>query len=205
MYFCAKTGTNKVVMQKNELETFCPKSQQEWRQWLQENHVSKQSIWLIYYKKKSNMPSLSWSEAVDEALCFGWIDSTAKSLDNDTYMQFFCKRKPNSVWSKVNKIKIKQLIEANLMTQAGLDSIEKAKQNGSWTILDEVEELIIPLDLEKAFERQSGSKDFFLSLSQSVRKAILQWLVLAKLTETRQKRINEIAELAGQKRKPKLF
>jgi uncharacterized protein YdeI (YjbR/CyaY-like superfamily) len=192
-------------MQTNEVETFCPKSQQAWRQWLQENHQSRQSIWLIYYKKKSKMPSLSWSEAVDEALCFGWIDSTAKPIDDDTYMQFFSKRKPNSVWSKVNKEKIKQLMDADLIAQAGLDSIEKAKQNGSWTILDEVEELIIPSDLEKAFESLSGSKDFFLSLTKSVRKAILQWLVLAKLPETRQKRINEIAESASQKRKPKQF
>lgn len=192
-------------MQKNEVETFYPKSQQEWRKWLQENHLSKQSIWLIYYKKKSNIPSISWSEAVNEALCFGWIDSTAKSLDNDTYMQFFCKRKPNSVWSKVNKEKIKQLMDADLMAQAGLDSIERAKQNSSWTILDAVEELIIPDDLDMAFESQSGSKDFFLSLTKSVRKAILQWLVLAKLPETRQKRINEIAESASQKRKPKQF
>jgi uncharacterized protein YdeI (YjbR/CyaY-like superfamily) len=192
-------------MQTNEVETFCPTSAQAWRQWLQENHQSKQSIWLVYYKKKSSMPSLSWSEAVDEALCFGWIDSTAKPIDDNTYMQFFSKRKPNSVWSKVNKTKIKQLMDADLIAQAGLDSIEKAKQNGSWTILDEVEELIIPNDLEKAFESQLGSKDFFLSLSKSVRKAILQWLVLAKLSETRQKRINEIAERASQKLKPKQF
>jgi uncharacterized protein YdeI (YjbR/CyaY-like superfamily) len=205
MYFCAKEMNNKAIMQKKEIETFCPISPQAWRKWLEENHQSKESIWLIYYKKKSNTPSLSWSEAVDEALCFGWIDSTAKSLDDDTYMQFFCKRKPNSVWSKVNKIKIKQLQDAALMAQAGLDSIEKAKQNGSWTILDDVEELIIPDDLEKAFESLSGSKDFFLSLSKSIRKAILQWLVLAKQQETRQKRINEIAERASQNLKPKQF
>jgi uncharacterized protein YdeI (YjbR/CyaY-like superfamily) len=192
-------------MQTNEVETFCPISPQAWRLWLQENHQSKQSIWLIYYKKKSNMPSLSWSEAVDEALCFGWIDSTARPIDTDTYMQFFSKRKPKSVWSKVNKEKIKRLMDTDLIAQAGLDSIEKAKQNGSWTILDEVEELIIPNDLEKAFESQLGSKDFFLSISKSVRKAILQWLVLAKLSETRQKRIREIAESASQKRKPKQF
>jgi uncharacterized protein YdeI (YjbR/CyaY-like superfamily) len=120
-------------------------------------------------------------------------------------MQFFSKRKPKSVWSKVNKEKIKRLMDTDLIAQAGLDSIEKAKQNGSWTILDEVEELIIPNDLEKAFESLLGSKDFFLSISKSVRKALLQWLVLAKLPETRQKRISEIAERASQKLKPKQF
>ena len=151
------------------------------------------------------MPTLSWSEAVDEALCFGWIDSTAKPIDAEKYRQFFCKRKPNSVWSKVNKEKVKRLTTDGRIMQAGFESIEKAKQNGSWTILDDVEELLIPKDLDAAFDSQMGSKDFFLSLSKSVKKMILQWLVLAKLPETRQKRINEIAECAEQKLKPKQF
>ncbi len=151
------------------------------------------------------MPSLSWSEAVDEALCFGWIDSTAKTLDEQTFMQFFCKRKPNSVWSKINKAKVQRLMDEGLIMQAGYESIETAKQNGSWTILDEVEELNIPQDLEEAFESRPGSKDFFLSLSKSVRKSILQWLVLAKQQATRQKRISEIAERAAQRLKPKQF
>jgi uncharacterized protein YdeI (YjbR/CyaY-like superfamily) len=192
-------------MKNENTESFYPKNQQEWRQWLEENHVSKQSVWVIYYKKSTKIDTITWSDAVDEALCFGWIDSTAKSVDAETFKQFFCKRKPNSVWSKINKEKVRLLIEKGLMTQAGYDSIEKAKQNGSWTILDEVEELIIPDDLEKEFDTQPGSKDFFLSLSKSARKAILQWLVLAKQQETRQKRIAEIVTQAAQKLKPKQF
>ena len=93
-------------MQKKEIEIFYPTNRQEWRQWQLENHNKKQSIWLVHYNKKSNMPSVSWSDAVDEALCFGWIDSTRKSLDNDMFIQFFTKRKPTSVWSKINKEKI---------------------------------------------------------------------------------------------------
>lgn len=151
------------------------------------------------------MSTFSWSEAVDEALCFGWIDSTARSIDDDTFMQFFCKRKPNSVWSKINKAKVLRLIDDGLMTQAGYNSIDTAKQNGSWTILDEVEELTIPADLEKEFKTNPGSEDFFLSLSKSVRKSILQWIILAKRPETRQKRIVEIVELAARKLKPKQF
>jgi uncharacterized protein YdeI (YjbR/CyaY-like superfamily) len=188
-----------------ETATFCPASRHEWRAWLQENHATSQSVWLIYHKMKSGKPSLSWSEAVEEALCFGWIDSTARPIDGDQYMQFFTRRKAKSVWSKINKGKVQQLMDQGLMTQAGLDSIEIAKQNGSWTILDEAEELNIPKDLEQGLEDQPGATDYFLSLSKSVRKAILQWLVLAKRPETRQKRINEIAELAAQKRKPKQF
>jgi uncharacterized protein YdeI (YjbR/CyaY-like superfamily) len=192
-------------MADKEIETFYPRNRQEWRQWLKENHSSKQSIWFVGYKKKSGIPTIFWSEAVDEALCFGWIDSTIKSLDDGSYIQFFSKRKANSTWSKINKEKIKQLVAANLMTAAGFESVETAKKNGSWTILDEVEELVIPDDLEKEFETKPGSKDFFLSLSKSVRKVILQWLVLAKRAETRQNRIAEIVERADQKLKPKQF
>ena len=101
-------------MSNKEIEIYCPKSQTEWRQWLEKNHQSKQSVWLIYYTKKSTIPSLSWSEAVDEALCFGWIDSTRKTIDEFSFMQFFSKRKPKSNWSKINKEKVANLIEQGL-------------------------------------------------------------------------------------------
>ncbi|WP_462255436.1 YdeI/OmpD-associated family protein [Ferruginibacter sp.] len=190
-------------MQKNEIETFCPTSQKDWRKWLQKNHASKQAVWLICYKKKYKIPTVVWSDAVDEALCFGWIDSIRKTLDEEKFIQFFSKRKPNGTWSKVNKEKINQLVEKGLMTAAGFASIEKAKLNGSWTILDDVEELKIPKDLAAAFKSKPGSKDFFLSLSKSVQKVALQWLVLAKKQETREKRINEIAERSFQKLSPR--
>jgi uncharacterized protein YdeI (YjbR/CyaY-like superfamily) len=190
---------------EKEIETFYPASQQDWRRWLQENHRSKQAVWLIYYKKKTGVPSITWSDAVDEALCFGWIDSTARPIDDEKYMQFFCKRKPNSVWSKINKEKVQRLLEQGLIAEAGFESINTAKKNGSWTILDHVEELIIPEDLDAAFGSYPGSKDFFLSLSKSIRKAMLQWLVLAKQQVTRQKRVMEIAAHASQKLKPKQF
>lgn len=145
-------------MEKNEIEIFYPKNQTEWRQWLQENHVTKQAVWLVYYNKKSKIESLTWSEAVDVALCFGWIDSKRISIDKDTSHQFFTKRKPKSTWSKINKNKIIALNEKGLMTEAGLACIEIAKQNGSWTILDEVEELIVPLDLETEFTNYPTAK-----------------------------------------------
>ncbi len=187
------------------LETFSPKSRQEWRDWLQENHDKKQSIWLIYFKKESKQSSVVYNDAVDEALCFGWIDSKSKPIDSDRYMQFFCKRKPKSVWSKINKAKIERLTEEGLMTQAGLDCIEVAKQNGSWTILDDAEELVIPKDLEEAFQLKPNAKNYFLNLSRSDKRNILSWLVLAKRPETRQNRIDEIVTLAAQSQKPKQF
>ena len=192
-------------MQKQEPDIFYPTSQKEWRQWLQENHASQQSVWLVYYKKETNKPTVSWSDAVDEALCFGWIDSKKISIDKETSRQFFSKRKAKSTWSKINKNKTERLIANGLMTKIGFESIEIAKQNGSWTVLDNVEELIIPNNLEKAFKANPGSKDFFLSLSKSTRKGMLQWIALAKQTETIQRRVNEIAELASQKLKPKQF
>jgi uncharacterized protein YdeI (YjbR/CyaY-like superfamily) len=188
---------------KNEAETFYPSGTKQWRAWLQKNHIKKQSVWLLCYKVKSGKPSITWNDAVDEALCFGWIDSVRKSIDGETFVQFFSKRKPTSAWSKINKAKIERLIEEGRMTPAGLASIEIAKQNGSWTKLDEVEKLTIPKDLEKAFRSNKGSKKFFLSLSKSIQKMILQWIEFAKRVETRQKRIHEVATLAAKKLKPK--
>ena len=172
---------------------------------VRKNHVSKQSVWLVFYSKSSTKKSITWSEAVDVALCYGWIDSKKIKIDEETSHQFFSKRKAQSTWSKINKEKVRQLIEQGLMTQAGSDSIEKAKQNGSWTVLDEVEELIIPQDLDEAFNKFEGSKTYFLSLSKSVKKMMLQWLVLAKRPETRQKRISEIIESFARKEIPAPF
>ncbi len=190
---------------KKEVPEFCPKSQADWRRWLQKNHQSANAVWLIYYKKKSPGHNLTWSEAVDEALCFGWIDSVKKTLDEERAIQYFSKRKPNSGWSKINKAKIEQLIQDNKMMPAGFECIEKAKQNGSWLLLDTVEALIIPKDLLQAFKIHPGAKAYFTGLKKSEQKIILHWVVTAKRPETRAKRIDEIASLAGQQLKPKQF
>ncbi|WP_367866213.1 YdeI family protein [Pedobacter sp. WC2423] len=192
-------------MQKKETTIFYPASLAAWREWLLINHLSQQSVWLVFYRKNSKKPSVTWSEAVDVALCFGWIDSKKIKIDEETSHQFFSRRKPNSTWSKINKHKVQHLIETGLMTEAGLKCIETAKQNGSWTILDEVEELIVPLDLENAFADNPDARDYYLSLSKSARKGILQWVVLAKRSETRLNRIKEILTLAEQKQIPGIF
>jgi uncharacterized protein YdeI (YjbR/CyaY-like superfamily) len=189
----------------DEIELFCPKNRMEWRMWLEQNHITKQSVWLVYYKKNSGNFRLSWSEAVDEALCFGWIDSTAKSIDENQYKQFFTKRNPKSVWSKINKDKIENLHKNGLIAKAGYEIIEMAKQNGSWTILDNVEALIIPQDLANEFQKNPVAKDYYQSLSNSVKKQILYWLISAKRPETRQKRLDELIVLANQNQRPKQF
>lgn len=187
------------------METFYARDRTAWRKWLQEHHETKDQVWLIYYKKGSSMPTLSYTDAVDEALCFGWIDSRVKPIDDEKYMQFFSRRKPGSVWSKVNKEKIAKLTAEGRMTAAGLRSVDIAKQNGSWSILDSVEALEMPEDLDRAFRGKTKARRYFTSLSRTDRRNILQWLVLAKRAETRERRINEIVDSALQNSKPGPF
>jgi uncharacterized protein YdeI (YjbR/CyaY-like superfamily) len=190
-------------MSIESLESFTPTSQADWRQWLEEHHVSKQSVWVVFYKKGSSIPSLTWSESVDESLCYGWIDSVKKKRDDISSIQLFSKRKPKSTWSKINKEKINTLIESGKMTPAGMKCIETAKANGSWTILDSVEALIVPEELEEAFRLKPAAKIFYECQSKSVKKMILHRITLAKQVETRQNRIKEIVDLACEGKKPK--
>lgn len=184
---------------------YCPLSVEEWRSWLEDNHKTQESVWLIIHKKGSANPTISWSDAVSVALCFGWIDSVKRSIDSEKYMQYFCKRKAVSTWSKINKDKVEDLIQKGLMTEAGLSIIEKAKENGSWTILDDVENLVVPDILERAFVKNPVAREFFLSLSKSVRKQFLYWIISAKREETKNKRISEIIEYANQELIPPRF
>lgn len=195
----------KIEMCKTNIVTYCPKSKADWRKWLEVNHIKQDAVWLIFYKVKSPKHNLSWSHSVDEALCFGWIDSTKKSLDDERFIQYFCKRKVKSNWSRVNKDKVITLIDQGLMQEAGYKSIDIAKENGSWTILDTVEALIVPEDLKEGFANYKGSLAYYNSLSNSAKKTLLYWLNSAKRTATRQKRILEIVENASENLKPKQF
>ncbi|MBD2252510.1 YdeI/OmpD-associated family protein [Nostoc parmelioides] len=188
----------------NQLQTFQASDRQEWRKWLEKNYQTSIGIWLIYYKVKSGKPSIKYNEAVKEALCFGWIDSKVKSLDEERYMQIFTPRKQKSVWSKLNKQYIQELSEQGLMTEAGLAKITAAKQDGSWTTLDDIEALIIPDDLQQALAANETASTYFLGLSNSSKKNILLRLASAKRPETRLKRIEETINLALQNKITKL-
>jgi len=188
-----------------DVEDYCPNDKEDWRKWLELNHQKEDAIWLILYKKKSLKHNLSWSDSVDEALCYGWIDSTKRPIDGEKYKQYFCKRKAKSNWSKINKDKVAALIDEGLMTTAGYKSIATAKENGSWILLDEVEALVVPEDLKDEFAKYEGAMDYFDSLSKSLKKMLLHWLVSAKRKETRQKRIIEITENASVQMMPKHF
>ncbi|WP_452220488.1 YdeI/OmpD-associated family protein [Lacinutrix salivirga] len=171
------------------------KSDLEWRKWLHINHDINDGIYLIFYKVENTEPSMRWEEAVKVALCYGWIDSTVKSLGNGKRRQYFCKRNPKSVWSALNKRYIKELEAENLMHESGLAIIEIGKQNGSWTALDNVEKGIIPKALQIAFNTNPQAFKNYNNFAPSYRKSYLYWLNQAKREATRQKRIAEIIKL----------
>jgi uncharacterized protein YdeI (YjbR/CyaY-like superfamily) len=186
----------------DRLETFYASDRQAWREWLKQNHRTSSCIWLVYYKVKSGKPSVRYSEAVKEALCFGWIDSKVNSLDAERYQQVFTPRKPKSVWSKLNKQYIEELIAQGLMTEAGLEKIEVAKQNGSWYKLDAIEQLIIPADLGQALAANETANKYFDLFCNSAKKNILSWVENAKRPETRLKRIEQTIISASQNKNP---
>jgi uncharacterized protein YdeI (YjbR/CyaY-like superfamily) len=173
-----------------------------WRQWLQQNSGNAIGVWLVYYKVKSGIPSVRYSEAVKEALCFGWIDSKVKSLDAESYRQIFTPRKPKSVWSKLNKQYIEELIAEGKMSEAGLEKITVAKQDGSWTSLDLIEALVIPADLKQALETDDTANKNFEAFSQTTKKNILRWIQSAKRPETRSSRIEKTIGAIAQNKNP---
>ncbi|MEM1218647.1 MAG: YdeI/OmpD-associated family protein [Bacteroidota bacterium] len=178
--------------------TFYAKDLIAWREWLQENHTRVASVWLIIFHKKSDTPSVYYDDAVDEALCFGWIDSKPNKRDEESYYQYFSQRKPRSNWSRVNKEKIARLEEEGRLQAAGIEMISEAKRLGTWNALDEVENGVIPNDLQEAFSRFPGAADYFAAFPWSVRRGILEWIFNAKRPATRTKRIQETAEKAAQ-------
>jgi uncharacterized protein YdeI (YjbR/CyaY-like superfamily) len=175
-----------------------PKSRSEWRAWLAQNHAQTEGVWLISYKKATGKPRLDYDAAVEEALCFGWIDSKPNKLDEARSMLWFAPRKPGSGWSKLNKARVERMIAADLMTPAGLEKIEAAKQDGSWQALDAIEALVIPPDLDGALAAYPTARQHFEAFPRSVKRAILEWISTAKKPETRARRVEETARLAEQ-------
>lgn len=167
----------------------------EWRTWLSENYDKYQGIYLIFYKVENPEPSMRWEEAVKVALCYGWIDSTVKSLGDGKRQQYFCPRKPKSVWSALNKKYIIELTTNKLIHETGVKSVEIAKKNGSWTALDNVDNLIIPNDLQIEFDKNSIAFNNYNKFAKSYKKGYLYWLDQAKRETTRLKRITEIIRL----------
>lgn len=185
--------------------TIHPKTRKSWRIWLAKNHAQSPGVWLIFHKKSANKDRLPYACAVEEALCFGWIDATIRPIDDDTYMQWYCPRKPKSVWSKLNKTRVEQLIAAGRMTPAGQAKIDLAKKNGQWNHLDAVESLTLPDDFAKALAKAPGARKHFDALSPSARKILLYRIHLAKRPETRAKKIAAAVECCATKQHPNAF
>ena len=185
-------------MPKPPPNSFHPKSRAEWRKWLDDNHTRTEGIWLVSYKKATGKPRFDFNEAVEEALCFGWIDSKGGKVDDERSMVWFTQRKQKTGWSKVNKDRIEKLIIAGLMSAPGLAKVEAAKKDGSWNALDAVEALEIPPDLEKAFSKNATAFQYFEAFPRSAKRAILVWISSAKKPETRAQRIAETVTKAAQ-------
>lgn len=188
----------------NEICQHYFKNDKEWRDWLSKNHRLFKGVFLIFYKVDHDKESMRWEEAVKVALCFGWIDSTVKSLGDGKRQQYFCPRRAKSTWSKLNKTYIKDLTEKRLMHESGLEKIDAAKKDGSWTLLDDVENGVIPIHLQQAFDRSPKAFDNFKNFTFSQRKSYLYWLNQAKREDTKQKRVVEIVQLCAKNIKTRI-
>jgi uncharacterized protein YdeI (YjbR/CyaY-like superfamily) len=185
-------------MTEPPLNSIQPLNLEEWRAWLEQNQARNQGVWLISYKKASGKARLEYEEIVEEALCFGWIDSKPNKLDEERSMLWISPRKPGANWSKLNKQRVEKLIREERMAAAGLIKIEASRLDGSWNALDSVEALEIPPDLEAAFATFESARPNFEAFPRSAKRAILEWILNAKQASTRAARVEETARLAHQ-------
>jgi uncharacterized protein YdeI (YjbR/CyaY-like superfamily) len=185
----------------DDLEQVLVTSRAELRAWLEANADTSPSIWLVTYKRASGKPAPSYDDIVEEALCFGWIDSTVRTRDEETSMLLLSSRKPRSTWSAVNKVRLEHLLASGLMTERGLRAIEVGKANGSWEVLDPVERLEVPDDLAQALDAQPAAREFFDGMPSGARKQNLWFVISAKRPETRAARIERIVAAAAEGRR----
>ncbi|MEJ2627331.1 MAG: YdeI/OmpD-associated family protein [bacterium] len=181
---------------KNKMEKVYLANRKEWRTWLEKNHALSSGIWLIFYKKHTDKPVLEYNAAVEEALCFGWIDSIIKKLDAERYMRKFTPRNSLSYWSDINKKRVEKMIEQGKMTAYGMSKIQTAKKSGKWYKSPRPDiSFEIPEEFKQALNNDPEAKKFFDTLAPSYKKQYLGWISTAKRQETRQKRINEAISL----------
>jgi uncharacterized protein YdeI (YjbR/CyaY-like superfamily) len=168
-----------------------------WRAWLIANHGTSNGVYLASWRRGSGRSSVPYEEAVEEALCVGWIDSTGRNLDAERSIQWFSPRRARSAWARSNKERVARLTAAGLMQPAGLAAIDEAKRTGMWTLLDDVEDLIVPDDLAAALDAAPPARANWDAFPPSARRTMLQWVVEARRPETRAKRIADIADKAA--------
>jgi uncharacterized protein YdeI (YjbR/CyaY-like superfamily) len=181
--------------------SFHPLTRAEWRAWLAANYSRTMGIWIISYKKATGKPYVDYDAAVEEALCFGWIDSKPNKLDAERTMLWFAPRKPRTGWSKLNKDRVERLQAAELLAEPGLAKIADAQADGSWNALDAIEALEIPADLAVALAAHPPAESYFSAFPRSAKRGILEWIANARKPETRAKRIQETAMLAAENKR----
>jgi uncharacterized protein YdeI (YjbR/CyaY-like superfamily) len=179
-----------------------PKSRRAWRAWLRKHHASSSGVWVVFAKKASGLPTVTYNDAVEEALCFGWIDGLTHPVDDTYYAQRFTPRKPKSRWAASNKARVEKLIAAGLMTEAGMKMIELAQARGTWNAFDEVDALTVPPDFKRALAATAGAKKGYDAYTPGMKKQCLHYLHDAKRPETRARRIALIIEAAAAGKKP---
>ena len=173
-----------------------------WRCWLNQHHDESDGIWLVFYKKHTGKPSIEYGEAVEEALCFGWIDSIIKKLDNERYARKLTPRRAGSRWSELNKQRIAKLTKQGLMTQAGVAVVKQAKTSGLWNKPDRPQiSFDLPKELERALAANAKAKDFFEQLAPSYKHQFIGWVAVAKRPETTARRVKESIALLEQGQK----
>ncbi|MDR2777774.1 MAG: YdeI/OmpD-associated family protein [Rickettsiales bacterium] len=185
-------------------ETIQFKSRREWREWLLSNCRKSAGVWLIFPRRPTKVGhprGLIYQQARDEALCFGWIDSTVRVIDDKRLRQYFSPRRPDSLWSRFNRNKIAELIEQNLMTAYGQEVIERAKSKGYYFLLDSVEDLLIPGELEEGFLANEKARDIFNGLSIGRKKRILYRIITLKTPTARRRNVDLLLEnlMSGEK------
>ena len=184
-------------MPAEDYERVHAETREEWRRWLAANHDSSPGAWLVSWRTATGRPTVGYAESVEEALCFGWIDSIARTIDDERSRQLFSPRRPASRWSRSNKERVERLVAAGLMEPAGLAAVERAKTSGAWTALEDVENLVVPDDLAASFSAHAGAAEQWEAFPPSARRAILTWILDAKRPETRARRIEETASEAA--------
>lgn len=188
---------------KDGIPAFHAKTNEEWHAWLKENGESEKAVLLIMYHKDSKTLSVPYHEAIEEALCYGWIDSKANKRDDESSYLCFTPRKPKSIWSKINKDRVEKMTSKGLMTPAGQALIDLAKKTGTWDAMTDAENAVIPDDLQKLFDKNEVALKHFIKFAPSSKRMILQWITSARRPETRQARVEQTVELAAQNIKVK--
>jgi uncharacterized protein YdeI (YjbR/CyaY-like superfamily) len=184
------------VANRDEAERVHPATRSAWRAWLTSHHESSTGVWFVSWRKHAGKSGPGYEDAVEEALCFGWIDSVARKLDEDRTMLWFSPRKAGSGWARPNKERVERLTTTGLMTPTGQRVIDAARADGSWTLLDDIENLVVPDDLAEALDGRPAARQNWEAFPRSARRSILAWIVQAKRDTTRAVRIEETARLA---------